>query len=334
MKIDNKPTEEMIELSRRAGSPDQNIAIAAQREIVTAMTGPLREGVLDGDISGGIFEDVDFLPGQAVEFPLDMISPGSERNLVAFTIPIHGRIPEQHFSGDYVAVPTFETGASADTNLKYIRDARWDVWARLNAALEAMFVRRKNLDAWHTLLAALVTRNLVAYDDMATAGLFTKRSIANAETYMARGAGGNTTSQNRGVLTDVFMSLESKQDVLSWDLTQIPEAVRQNIFANWGNGGIAKIGNVVLHDLVELGVSQEFQNYAINTLGLTLPTDKTELAVGLDLRNKDAFVHPIRERVQIFEDPAFHRQRRIGLYGWEEGGWSVLDSRRVMGIAI
>ncbi len=334
MKNMNSPTAEMIELSRRAGDRDINIAMAAQREIATAMSVPLREGVLDGDISSGIFQEVTFQPGQAVEFPLDIIAPGSERNLVAFTIPIHGKLPEEHFTGDYVSVSTFEVGASADTHLKYIRDARWDVWARINQAIEAMFVRRKNLDAWHVLLAAAVTRNLVAYDDTATSGLFTKRAIAIAETFMTRGGGGNTNSVNRGKLTDVFMSPESRQDVLSWDLTQIPDAIRQQIFTSWSSGGIAKIGDVSLHDLVELGVGQEFQTYAATTLGGTLPNDKVEFAVGLDLRNKDAFINPVRQEVELFEDQAMHRQRRVGLYGWREHGWACLDSRRVELIAI
>lgn len=329
-----QPTEEMIALARKAGDNDVNVAMAAQRELATAFTAPIRKGVVDGDISGGIFQEIQFPFGQSVEFPLDIIAPGTERNLIAYTIPIHGRIPEKHFQGDYVAVPTFEVGASADTNLKYVRDARWDVLGRLSAALEAMFVRRKNLDAWHTLLASAVSRNLVPYDDAATAGLFTKRLVAIAETYMTRNAGGNTNSTNRGKLTDVFMSLESKQDVLSWDLSQIPDAVRQQIFVNWSNGGIAKIGDINLHDLVELGVSQEFQTYLTATLGATLPTDKTEFAIGLDLRNQDAFMNPVREDIQIFEDPTFHRQRRVGFYGWREHGWAVLDSRRALLLAL
>jgi hypothetical protein len=39
---------------------------------------------------------------------------------------------------------------------------------------------------------------------------------------------------------------------------------------------------------------------------------------------------PIRQEVEVFEDPTFHRQRRAGMYGWGEHGFSVLDSRRVL----
>lgn len=330
MKTDKKPTPEMSALLRRGGSNDINVALAAQREVALAISTPLKEGVLDGDITSDIFTEQFFEPGQEVEYPTDFIAPGTEKSLLAFSIPNHGALPYRNFEGDFLKVATFDVGAVADAKLKYARDARWDIVGRLYQAIETMFVRRKNLDAWHVLLAAGVARNLVPYDSFATAGLFTKRLIAQMESYMRRNAGGNSTSTNRGMLTDAYMSPESHQDVLSWDLTQIPEALRNAIYLNWSNGGIAKIGRVSLHDLDELGVDQEFNDYASDTLGITLPSDKVEIVVGLDLNNRDSFVNPVRAEVEVFEDPALHRSRKFGFYAWREHGFSVLDSRRVL----
>ena len=323
-------TPEMDALLRRAGSNDINIAQAAQREVATAMTTPLKSGVLDGDIASGIFTDQTFLPGQEVSYPEDFVTPGSEKSLVAYTIPNHGAQAQRHFEGGEIRVSTFDVGAVADTNIKYVRDGRWDIMGKLMQVIEAMFIRRKNLDAWHLLLAAGTARNLVPYDDFATAGLFTKRLVAQMETIMRRSAGGNSTSTNRGRLTDLFMSPEARQDVLSWDLTQIPDAMRQSIFMNWSAGGIAKIGDVTLHDLDELGVGQEFNDYFDTVLGGTFPTDKTECVVGLDLRNRDSFANPIRAEVEVFEDASLHKQRRVGFYAWREHGFSVLDNRRTL----
>jgi hypothetical protein len=329
-----KPTAEMDALLRRSGSNDYEIARAAQRELAKALTLPLKQGVLKGDIIAGIFEPINFLPGQSVEFPLDFLSPGSEKDYVAFTIPNTGRIPDRHIEGDYVMVPTYDVGASIDWALKYSRDARWDVLGRAMQVLEAMFVRKANDDGWHTILAAGTARNLVVSDDQATPGLFTKRLIALMQTIMRRNAGGNSTSTNKGKLTDLWVSPESNQDVLSWDLTQVPDALRQQIYLNWENNGLAKIGPVTLHDIDELGVSQDYQLYFANTLGGTLPgagnDQKLEIVVGLDLVNRDSFVMPVRAEVEVFEDPNFHRQRRAGVYGWGEHGFSVLDSRRVL----
>ena len=70
----------------------------------------------------GIFEPIRLAPGATPEFPLDFLSPGSEKDFVAYTIPNHGYIPERHIEGDYVMVPTYDIGASIDWMLKYARD--------------------------------------------------------------------------------------------------------------------------------------------------------------------------------------------------------------------
>lgn len=333
IKLAKKPTAEMNDLLRKAGSTNYDVAVAAQRELAVALTMPLRQGVIKGDILGGIFESIKFEPGAATEFPLDFLSPGSEKDFVAYTIPNVGRIPERRVEGDYVMVPTYDVGSSIDWSLKYARDARWDIVAKAMQVLEGSFVRKANDDGWHTLLAAGVGRNLVTFDDAATAGLFTKRLIALMQTVMRRSAGGNSTSTNRGKLTDVFVSPEAHQDVVSWDLTQVPESVRTQIFNQWGdNGALTKLGQVTIHDIDELGVAQDYQLYFANTLGGTLPGSpaKLEIVVGLDLTNRDSFVNPVRSEVEVFDDPTFHRQRRAGVYGWAEHGFACLDSRRIL----
>lgn len=328
-----KPTAEMIDLLRKAGDNRYECATAAQLELAKALSLPLRQGILKGDIISGIYESVYFAPGTAVEFPLDFIAPGTERDYVAYTVPAQGRIPERHVEGDYVMVPTYEVGSSIDFAMKYARDARWDIVGRAMQVLEASFTRKMNDDGWRTLLSAGFGRNLVVYDDAATAGLFTKRLIALMKTVMRRNAGGNSTSINRGQLTDVYVSPEAMEDIRSWDLSQVDDFTRREIYLA-GNGneeyGQTNIFGCRLHDLDELGVGQEYQNYAVNTLGVSLPGSKTELVVGLDLSKGDSFVMPWRQEIEVFEDPTFHRQRRVGFYGFGEYGFSVLDSRRVL----
>ncbi len=336
-----RPTPEMNALLKRAGDNNYDVARAAQHELAVALTLPLKQGVMKGDIIKGIYEPIEFQPGASVEFPLDFLSPGSEKDFVAYTIPHTGRLPERHIEGDYVMVPVYDVGSSIDWALRYSRDARWDVVGRAMQVLEATFTRKANNDGWHTILAAAVGRNLVVYDDAATAGLFTKRLVALMKTTMRRNAGGNSTSINQGKLTDLFLSPESLEDVRSWDLTQIPDAIRTKIFLAGGDapGGEVALNNlfgVNLHDIDEFGVGQEYELYYENTLGGTLPGSpaKVEIAIGLDLVNRDSFVMPVRQEVEIFEDPSFHRQRRAGMYGFGEHGFAVLDSRRVLAAAI
>lgn len=331
MKTFRKPTAEMKELLRKSGDHNLEVARAAQQQLAKALTLPLKQGVMKGDIIAGIFEPIDFEPGQSIEFPLDFLVPGTEKEFIAYTIPNVGRIPERHVEGDYVMVPVYDVASSIDWALKYSRDARWDVVGRAMQVLEGSFVRKANNDGWHTLLAAGVGRNLVVYDDAATAGLFTKRLVALMKTIMRRNAGGNSTSLNRGKLTDLYMSPEGLEDMRSWDLTQVDDVTRRQIFlAGEGEAALTKIFGVNVHDIDELGVAQEYQLYTTATLGGSLPTDKKEFVLGLDLVNSDSFVMPVRAEVEVFEDLTFHRQRRGGVYGWGEHGFSVLDSRRVL----
>lgn len=331
----SKPsTPEMDALLRRAGSADYHTAVAAQRELAMAFGPLLRKGVLNGDIVGPIFTPIGFKPGQAVEFPLDFLEPGTEKDFVAFTIPNVGRMPERHVEGDYVMVPTYDIGASIDWSLKYARDARWDVVGRGMQVLEGMHIRKKNDDCFHTLLAAGANRNLVVYDNAAVAGLFTKRLVALGKTVMRRNAGGNSTSTGRGKMTDLYLSPEALEDVRSWDLTQVDDVTRREIMLAGEDGGLSRIFGVTLHDIDELGIGQDYQKYAEDVLGASLPSDKVEFAVGLDLLNRDSFVHPIREELQIFDDPTFHRQRRQSKYSSEEVGNAVLDGRRVLLLAL
>jgi hypothetical protein len=324
-------TPEMNDILVRSGSARREEALAAQHELAVALQAPLRQGVMNGDITGGIFERISLAPGTAPEFPLDFLAPGSEKDFVAYTLPNHGRIPERNIEGDYVMVPTYDIGSSIDYLLKYARDARWDIVGRAMQVLEASFVKKINDDAWHTLLAAGVDRNIVVYDSDAAAGQFTKRLVSLMKTVMRRNGGGNSTSINRGRLTDLYLSPEGIEDIRNWGVDQVDEVTRREIYVA-EDGAVNRIFSVNLHDLDELGQGQEYQLFFTNELSGSLVStgSDVELVVGLDLSANDSFVMPVRADIQVFEDDTLHRQRRAGFYGFGEHGFGVLDNRRVI----
>jgi hypothetical protein len=324
-----QPTPELTDLLKKSGSANQQESLAASAEIAKAITVPLRKGVISGENTGGIFTPVKLEPGASPEFPLDFLSPGSERDHVAYTIPNHGYIPQRSVEGDYVMVPTYDVGSSIDMNLKYARDARWDVVGRAMEVLNGSFVKKMNDDAWHVLLAAGVGRNIVVYDSDAAANQFTKRLISLMKTVMRRNGGGNSTSQNRGTLTDLYLSPEAIEDMRNWNVDQVDEVTRREIYTA-ADGTLNRVFGVNLHDLDELGVGMEYQLFYEDVLSGTLPGGDSEIVVGLDLSKDDAFMMPVREEVSIFEDPTLHRQRRMGWYGFGEWGFGVLDNRRVI----
>ena len=290
---------------------------------------PLRQGVMSGNILGDIFEAITLQPGATAEFPLDFLAPGTEKEFVAFTIPNHGRIPERHVEGDYVMVPTYDVGASIDWLLKYARDARWDVVGRAMDVLQGQFVKKMNDDGWHTLLSAGADRNILIYDGDASSGMFSKRLVSLLKVVMRRNGGGNSTSINRGELTDLYVSPEGHEDIRNWGVDEVDPITRRDLIV--GEGGLlVRIFQVNLHTLDELGEGQEYQNFYTTDLSGTMPAGKNEIVVGLDLRNRDSFVMPVRAPVQVFEDDTLHRQRRAGMYGWAEHGFAALDTRRVL----
>lgn len=325
--------EEQAELDSvlvASGSKDQAKSSAAVHELAKALELPLRQGVLSGDILFNIFEPIRIQTNATAEFPLDWLAPGTEKDWVAYTIPNHGYIPQATFEGDYVNVPIYDIGAAIDWNLKYARDARWDVVGKAMEVMRAQFTKKMNDDGWHTLFSAGVDRNIVVVDSDAAAGQFSKRLVSLMKVVMRRNSGGNSMSNRRGRLTDLFTSPEAQEDIRNWNVDQVDDATRNRIFNSTTDNALSNIFGVNMHDLDELGEGQEYQLFYNNQLSGTLPSGDVELVVGLDLSMRDSFVMPWKQTPEIFDDPTLHRQRKAGMYGWAEQGFAVLDNRRVL----
>ena len=325
-----QPSEKMNDLLRSCASVDQNISGPASLEVAKALELPLRQGILNGDITGGIFEAIPLTSNSTPEFPIDFLAPGTEKEFVAFSLPNHGYIPQRNVEGDYVMVPTYAIANAIDTNRKYVRDARWDVVGRMMEVLEAGFVKKINDDVWHTIVSAGADRNIVVLDSDAAAGQFTKRLVSLMKVVMRRNGGGNSTSNNRGSLTDLFVSPEAMEDIRNWNVDQIDETTRRQIFVSEGDDALSRIFGVNLHTLDELGEGQEYQLFYANELSASLPSGDVELVVGLDLSKSDCFVMPIREQLQIHDDPTLARLLRVGWWGTMELGLGILDGRRCL----
>ena len=343
MNVNSYP-QAAIDALKATASADQAVAIRAQHAFAAELNIPLRQGIFDRDNLGGIYEKQVLAPGAQANYPLDFVKPGNEDEFIAFTLPKQGRLPERHVEGDELWVPTFEIGNSIDWSLKYAREARFDVIMRAIRVYEAGFVRKINSDGWRTILGAADGRGLVVtaagssaapftgstITPGATAGTFTKELISRMKTAMTRGAGGNG---NAGRLTDVYLSMEAMEDIRAWDVDDIDEFTRREIFVS-KEYGLASIYGVVLHEMTEFGEGQEYEEFLEVTLTrahqVVASATLKEFCIGLDLSTMDSFVSPIRQELETYEDPALYRERRAGVYGWMEHGFSVLDSRRVL----
>ena len=328
-----KVTDRMRGLLKASGSYNEQEAARANTEIAKAFSESmaLREGLMSGDIIGDIFTVKMLEPGQTPEFPLHFLAPGTEKNHVAYTIPNQGYIPQRNIQGDYVMVPTYPVGNSIDWMLRYARDGRWDIISAARDVYEAGFIKKFNDDGVHVLLAAAADRNIVVSDSDAADGQFTKRLVSLMKLVMRRNGGGNSTSNNRGRLTDLAISPEAMEDIRNWNVDQVDEITRREIMvAEDGSDTLSRIFGVNLRDWDELGEGQEYQLYLDNDLSVTLPGSDVEAVLGLDLSKADSLISPVREDVKTFDDPVLHRSMRAGVYGWAELGFAALDGRRVI----
>jgi len=335
-----KYSEEAIAALKRAASSNHEERAAAQRAFAAELTAPLRQGIFDRDNLGDIFEKQVLAPGAQANYPLDFVKPGYEDDFVAFTLPKAGRIPERHVEGDELWVPTFRIANAIDWDIKYAEEARFDVIMRAVRVYEAGYVRKINSDGWRTILAAADGRGLVvtasgsapftgdAGNGFPTPALgkFTKELVSRMRTAMTRGAGGNG---NGGKLTDLYMSLEAMEDIRAWDVDDIDEFTRREIFVN-REYGLATIYGVVLHEMTEFGVGQEYQAFLTDVIGRAVPANTEQFVVGLDLSTTDSFVMPIRKELVTLDDQTLYRSQRMGIFGWMEHGFAVLDPRRVL----
>lgn len=319
----------IVSLLKAAGDSNPSVANAAQTEIAAALTQPIRQGVLTGDIIGGIFEPEVLEPGATPEYQIDIFRSDNEFDYTAYVMPSHGKIASRIVESDYVTVPTFRIANSIDIPLRFIRDQRWPILSRAMEVLDAGFVKKMNDDGWHTILKAAVDRNIVIYDAAATAGQFTKRLVSTIKNAMRRNGGGNSTSINRSLLTHLYVSPEATDDMRNWGMDQLDEVSRREIYVA-NDGTFSNVFGVKLVDLDELGEAQLYQNYYTTTLGASMAGSDVEVVVGVDLSRKDSFVMPIREQVSIFNDPSKHREGLASFYGNGEYGLATLDSRRVI----
>ncbi len=331
-----KPTSDQIELLKRTGSQNKTEAIEAMHSLAQALQVPLRSALLDGDILGGIFTPEVLDPSATAEYPLDFYQTAQENDYVAYMIPSEGALPTNTITGDSVTISTYDVGNAVDWALKYSTSARWNIIARAMEVLEAGFVKKMNTDGWRVLIAAGAGRTdyqggaPLVFDSAATNGQFTKRLVSLLKTTMTRLAGGNSSTPNRGRLTDLYISPEALEDIREWDADEVDDLTRREIFTAGEDGGpMARIYGVNLHPLDELGVGQEFQAY-FDTLSVSVGTGDEEIVVGLDLSKDDSFVMPVKRPLAIFEDDMMHRRQRAGFYGWQEHGFAALDGKRIL----
>ena len=325
----SKAYKDIEDIIKKSGSSNYAEASANQQTMAQLAQAALREGIMDGDNLGGIYFVDNIEPGVSPNYPLSFLTPGTEKDFAAYTMPQQGAIPERSIEGDEVYVKTYEIANSIGWPLKYARQARWPMIAAALNVLEAGIVKKLNDDGWHTILGAALDRGLLVVDSAAVPGQFTRKLISLVKLAMRRNGGGNSTSVNRSKLTDLYVSAEAMEDIRNWGADEVDEVTRRELLFQ-PDGTVGRIYNVNIHDFDELGEGQSYQSYYTDTLSGTMGSGDLEICVGVDLSKEGIFIMPVDQPLEVTEDPMLHRKGSAGYYARQGQGFMVGDSRAVI----
>lgn len=336
LKDNANPTPEAVEASlklvKAMASENLEEAAPAMKSLAQTLTPVLKQAVFDESTIDGIYRRIDLPPGADARFPLDIFTPGSEDNFVAYTMPKQGRIPERHVEADELYIATYRIANAIDWSIDLVRDARWDIVARAMEGLRAGVTKKLNDDGWHVILAAANAGGFMIRDTAAGAGVFTPALVNKMRTTQKR-------RTRNGRLTDLYVSPEACEDIRNWATTAdfVGEAFKERVFTAADDPAVLRIGPTNIHELRELGegtggTAEEYQDYFVTTLSGSLGGSDVELVLGLDLSKRDSsFLMPVREDFAITMTGApgseMHRSGRQGAYGVGRLGFSCVDLR-------
>jgi hypothetical protein len=309
----------------KATANETEDGVKHRQALAQVMSDAWRAGVLEPDLLGTIFSRIDLEGGIDAKFPLDFYSPGLEGAYKAFVVPAQGQIPDKVIVGDEIRVPTYKVANAISWGLDYARDARWDVISRAIDVFTNGFTQKLNDDGWHVILkAASESSASVISDSAAASGAFTKSLLLNLMVGIKRQTGGRNAK-----VTDVYLSPEAINDIRNFTDSVVDQTTLRDLITS-GEDSIPTLFGVRLHEPQELGYAQEYQNYLLNTIGASVAASDEEFVVALDQRNRDSFVMPIRQNMEMFDDKFLHRSGKQGVYGWLELGFAALDTRRAV----
>jgi hypothetical protein len=323
-------SDKEVGLLKACASANEGEARTAQADLTQAVAEDFyKEGYLDGDIVSDVYTPVQLDEDASAEFILDLVTPGTEHDYIAFFLADTGHVPERSVSMNKLQVPTLSVGGSVNCPLKFLRQKRVDILGRMREVLEAQFTLRDNLDGWSVILKAGSGKSTVT--GTVTAGVFDFPLMRAMKLSMRRTGGGNSTSVNRHRLTDLYLSPEGAEDVRQMTVDKADDFTRRQIAELNDMDGFSWQG-VKWHVVDEFGEGQMFQKVWTVALGKTMTGSNREICVGLNLspNGKRNIVNPRKRGLEMYADDQLHRRQEFGWYAWKERGWAVLTDKVVV----
>ena len=337
-------------------SPDSPEGSRIYAELAAAIKVPILQEVKYQSIIRELFAIEMLEPGAQAQYPV-----ADDFEIPVWVLPGLGYVAQNFLEGvgEDVFVPTFRIDTAADWKLSYARESRVDIAARAARKAAQAIAEYEEECGWRVLSPAATTnftatgllkaRNAPVYEVTSTAagaGYLSKELINKMI------VGYQRTGRQ---LTDLWVSPEDAADIREWSETDIDPVTRREIFQAAGMGAV---WNVQLHVLQHLGgpgkfningstssyglfkadVAGDYNDYhldnpnVVDSNGNVTTVGETQIWA-FDMTANDSLVMPIKEELEMWNDPVLHRRQKQGFYGWEEVGFACLDSR-MLGIGV
>lgn len=258
-----------------------------RQALAAALTLPIGAMVKTEATIRQIFWVNELQPGQVATYPKD------GNTIDAIVMPGRGEVPRNIVGGEELFVNTFQIASSAEWNVRFARDGRYDVAERELARLKDSIVRQENEHGWLVINAAIDDNNTVtnAGDTAITKTLLNKaiKELDKKEGYRA---------------DLIVMNPGDVADFREWAADQVDEKTYKQIHTRNSLGNIWGI-DIMLDFNVAPG---DFYVFDTTKLGIM----------------------PVRQEVEIHEDPTAINRLSVGYIGFEEVGFAIADRKALV----
>lgn len=354
-----------LEIFKAIASKDRAKSWEAQ-EALAALVGPVVDQVLNQAATHKlIYQTIGYdLSQGAPSIPIDTYFGNTEGALKTWSQNMPGSTMTNLVNGgdEYRFTPHTLNSAVA-FNKKYVEQARLDVLSKGIERLAQEVLVIQEWQAWFVLLSALggaTTGGSTHLISATTAGTFQLDDLNRLMTKHKRmrksWVGGTPGAVPGRGMTDLFVSPEIMEDIRAMAYNPVntrngatttsgatsialPDAERMQI---WRNAGSSSLFNVSIHELLEFGVGQVYNQtfdqvysgspaFASATqelvLGADLSIDSAVMVQGTDRDSDNVF------RTQP-DDQFIGRSGKIGWFGEAEVGFFVADTKALSGCLV
>lgn len=228
----------------------------------------------DWDALFKCFELVKIPEGTASEFPMDLLPPGNQAKNMAYTHPGNDKLVERHVEGNYVCVPYCPIKLRHD-NETALHCERFKIESRMMGEV---------------LCAAATDRNIMIHDIDAITNHLTTRLLSVMKIIMRRHG-----SESNTKMTHLLISSDAHNNTQRLSTFWVHDGPTPPTTRN-ANGTVDTVNGVKLVPLNMLNHGGHLHSFYSDRLLGSIPGDKKEICIGLNLSWDNTYKFVIPER--------------------------------------